>query len=170
MSSNINIQITHALRFLNDLIDTSEDLYDDTKDVMYDILDVDRDEEEYNMEVRKIAKKFRDSVDDDIEDIVDDYKLFISNFSDIKSNKHSDEVVYSLKKFKSFSDDAKELIKKYDVLSVKIDSKIDDAYAKKEYVKCIALSNIFRPMKKVREILTNTKKRCDDLINKEDKE
>ena len=169
--SSLNIKLTNSLNFLNKLLDEADDICESCYDAIDDLCNVDIDEDKYNPKIRKIANLFEIEVDDTMDDLLAGFELFKRDFDEINSNKNSDEVIYSLRKFSNISDEILLLLKKYSRLILKIDAKRDEYHREKDFVRYIAINKVYMYANRMENLLQLTKKRCDKLANnKDDKE
>ena len=165
--SKLNIKVTNALKFLREFTNDASDIYDECYSKMKDIDDIDEDDENYQNELRKATRKFMEDMDTTIDDMSFEYGIFMKDMSEIISNKHNDEVIYSLRSFSDYSDRIK---KGYKNLFLKLDTRRDVASASKDYGRYIAYNKVYNIANKMNCKLEAVMKKCDTLTNEKNKD
>ena len=169
--SNVNIKLTNSIKFLREFYKDASKIYDECYDKMMEIDKIKEDEENYQNKLRKATVKFKEDMHDFIDEIDMDYDLFVRDFPEIKANKLDDAVIYSLRDFLEYSDMYKKLKKKkYEVLILKLESRMDVCSASKDYGKYIAYNKVHTIANILLSKVNYVKKRCDELTGQKNKD
>lgn len=169
LMANLPLEVTHSLSFLTNTLHDIKNIYDSTSSMADTLYNMNIKKDGAPGQLRTKSSKYRKDIDDDIEFIMDDFKLFQNEMSDIVKNKDSETVIYSLRQYKKLYSDYKDLKKDLDKLSGKTDIKTSKCVRDKEYVKYIALNKVSVPLYRLIQIVDACIYALEHLLDNDDK-
>lgn len=167
--TNLSIEITHSLSFLTNTIHDLKKLYTSTQSIISELNSMDLDKDGNPGQIRKKSADHRKDSDEIIEFILDDYKLFQKNMNNINKDKHNENVIYSLRRYRELCATYKDTKKDFDKFYNKIEIIKDKCVQDKDYVRFIALNKVSIPVYKINQILDSIIS-CLEILTNEKKE
>lgn len=167
--ANLQLEVTHSLTFLSNLLSDINKVLDSTSTIVKEISTVDLDKDGAKNKMRKDINDYRDDADDDIEFMMDDFKLFQQEMSDIVKNKDTDTVIYSLRRYRELYNKYKDLQKDLKSLNRKAENRSDDCVKEKDYIRYILLNKTTVPIYRLLQIVDSCIYALEHIIDEEDK-
>ena len=151
--SNINRSLSTSLNFLKLMHTSSKKLYDISIDAAKDMYSLTAVEDGYPGKMRDKTKDYNDDTELIVDRIDHEYELFKTCMSDILSNRHDENVIYSLKGFFPYREQYKRLKKEYNLIMLKLEYMKENCKSSKDYVKLIAINNVYRTISRFNTII-----------------
>jgi len=151
--NNLPVEVTHSLSFLTNTLRDIKTLSTSSSDIVNELYKMDLKKDGAPGQIRKKSSDFRDDIDEDIDFILEDFKLFQKEMSDIVKHKDDETVIYSLKRFRELYRDYKDLKKELDKLNRRTDIKTSKCIQDKDYVRYIAVNKTSVPIYKLIQIV-----------------
>lgn len=169
--SSLNTKLSNSIKFLREFNKDATSIYEDCLDMMKEIDKRDPAEKDYQDKLRKMTKKFTEDMNDFIKQIDMDYELFKRDFPDIKSSKHDDIVIYSLRDYLEYSDEFKALKKKkYEILLLKLQTRLDVSLSAKDYGRYLGYHKVYVIAEKIYGKVGFVKQKCDEITGEKNKD
>lgn len=163
MKHSLSMEVTHVSSYLGRFKKFALMCLDTSSTVFEKITNMNPEMEEYNDKVRKVIKDYDEDLNKDYEHEKDEFKLFITDITDIAKHRTDEYVIYSIRTFASTERELKEIKKKK---LKKLINTVDDSrmYAKADgdYVITIAYANILNHLSqidsKIEQVITRLNK------------
>ena len=169
--SSLSGKLSNSIKFLREFNKDATSIYEDCLDMMKEIDKADIAEKDYQDKLRKKTKKFTEDMDDFIEEIDMDFELFKRDFPEIKSNKHDDVVIYSLRDYLEYSGEFKKLRKKkYEILLLKLNARLDVSLSAKDYGRYLGYHKVYVIAEKICSKVEYVEKKCREITGEKNKD
>ena len=165
--SKLAVETSHSLRFLNDFLQTAEDIHDHSIKLVFDLNNIKKYDNTYAKQLRETSKRLGEDIDDAINSLILDFQIVSIELSDIISNKNSEEVIYELIKYDRYLDKISDFLKDDLLRTINdVERRKTTCVVKKDFVKAVVYNKILTPLYRLKEMCTRIKKRLEILTNK----
>lgn len=164
----LSMRVTTTLLFLKSSIKDFYKIYDMTEKCMNELTGLKVDTVGYSGRIRTISNKYRKKLNDMIEEVIFDYRLFNIDIDELSKNKNEPDVLYSISKYMSVIDEYKKIYKKSQDLYERCETKKEEASRKENYSLYIGINKTDVYINKVNymseKIMNKLKKLIDDTL------
>ena len=150
---NLPIEVTHSLSFLSNTLRDAKKIYKSSSNITNELYKMDLKKDGAPGQMRKKSADYRDDTDDEIDIILEEFKIFQKEMSDVVKNKNTETVVYSLRKYRELYLEFKDLKKDFKKLSKKTDIKTSKCSKDKDYIRYIAINKSTVPLFQMIQII-----------------